>query len=122
MRCAADSRYTFFSLTNGSLEGPYRHTQPRIYSASVNGGGKASSSSSLARWGAQFQGALASYAVPAKGGLIAAGHLGTEVQIYSQDAAASDFTQRPGWPGTYERISAAEHSPRIAFVYSSLRK
>ena len=122
MRWAADSRNIFFSFTNGSVEGPYRDTQPRIYSAEVTGGTTASSSHSLARWAARFPGAPASYAVPADGSLIAAGQLGTEVQIYSQGAAGSDFTPRPGWPGTYERISAAAHSSRVAFVYSSLQK
>jgi len=54
--------------------------------------------------------------------MIAAGLVGTEVQIYSQADAASDFTPRLGWKGTYERISAAEHSSRLAFIYSSLQK
>jgi dienelactone hydrolase len=115
IRWAADSSSIFFSFTNGSVEGPYRDTQHRIYSAAVN-------SDSLTRWAAKFQGALASYAPAAEGGLIAAGLLGTEAQIYYQQAEASDFTRQPGWPGTYERISAAEHSPRLAFVYSSLQK
>ena len=99
IRWAADSSSIFFSFTNGSVEGPYRDTQHRIYSAAVN-------SDSLTRWAAKFQGALASYAPAAEGGLIAAGLLGTEAQIYSQQAAASDFTRQPGWPETYERIWA----------------
>ena len=116
MRWAANSRSIFFSFTNGSVEGTYRDTQPRIYAATI------ALPNSLMRWAANFQGALASYAPPAEGGLIAAGLLGTETQIYSQDAAAGEFTPRPGWRGTYERISAAEHSSRVAFVYSSLQK
>lgn len=116
MRWAADSRSIFFSFTNGSVEGHYRDTQPRIYSAD------ASSPNSLTRWAAKFPGALASYAPAAEGGLIAAGLLGTEAHIYSQEATATDFTLRPGWPGTYEHMSAAEHSSRLAFVYSSLQK
>jgi dipeptidyl aminopeptidase/acylaminoacyl peptidase len=115
LRWGADSRSIFFSFTNGSVEGPYRDTQPRIYSAGVN-------SDSLTRWAAKFQGALASYVPPAGGGLIAAGRVGTEVQIYSQYSAAGDFTRQPGWPGTYERVSAAANSSRVAFVYSSLQK
>ena len=115
LRWAADGRQLFFSFTNGSVEGPYQDTQPRIYSAALN-------SAALTRWAAIFPGALASYAPSADGGLIAASRMGTEVQIYSQTSAASDFIRRPGWPGTYERISAAEHSSRVAFVYSSLAK
>ena len=116
MRWAADSRSIFFSFTNGSVEGPYRDTQHRTYSAD------ASSPNTLARWASKFPGALASYSPSVEGGLIAAGLLGTETQIYSQETADGDFTRQPGWPGTYERISAAEHSPRMAFVYSSLQK
>ena len=115
LRWAADGRQIFFSFTNGSVEGPYQDTQPRIYSAAVD-------SNSLTRWAAKYQGAVASYAPPTGGGLVAAGRMGTEVQIYSQSSADGDFTRRPGWPGTYERMSAAEHSPRVAFVYSSLQK
>jgi dipeptidyl aminopeptidase/acylaminoacyl peptidase len=115
LRWARDGRQIFFSFTNGSVEGRYQDTQPRIYSAAVDG-------NSLTWWAAKYQGAVASYASPAEGGLVAAGRMGTEVQIYSQISPASDFTRRPGWPGTYERISAAEHSSRMAFVYSSLQK
>ncbi len=121
MRWAADSRSIFFSFTNGSVEGPYRDTQPRIYSAGLNPDSK-TSWSPLSRWAARFQGALASYALTPEGAMIAAGLVGTEVQIYSQADAASDFTPRLGWKGTYERISAAEHSSRLAFIYSSLQK
>ena len=115
MKWAADSGSIFFSFTNGSGEGRYQDTQPRIYSAAVN-------IDSITRWAGKFQGALASYDSPAGGGLMAAGRMGTEAQIYSQNSAASDFTRRPGWPGTYERISPAANSSRVAFVYSSLQK
>ena len=115
MRWAADSRSIFFSFTNGSVEGPYRDAQPRIYSAGVNG-------DPIFRWASKFPGALASYAPAEEGGLIAAGLLGTEAQIYAQQKSGGDFTRQPGWPGTYERISAAEKSSRLAFVYSSLQK
>jgi len=114
LRWAPDSRHIFFSFTNGSAEGPYQDTQPRIYCAGTNG--------DINRWAAKFQGAPASYAPSPEGGLIAAARLGTEVQIFSQGAESADFTPQPGWPGTYEHISAGAHSSRMAFVYSSLEK
>jgi len=53
---------------------------------------------------------------------VAAGRLGTEVQLYTQPKASAPFSKLAGWPGTYERISTAAHSPRIAFIHSSLDK
>ena len=54
LRWAPDSRHIFFSFTNGSVEGPYQDTQPRIYCADTHG--------AIERWAAKFQGAPASYA------------------------------------------------------------
>ena len=114
LRWGPDSRHIFFSFINGAVEGAYQDAQPRIYSAGIDG--------DLKRWAAEFPGALTSYAPSPEGGLTAAGRRGTEVQIYSQASEAAGFTQRTGWPGTYEHISAAGHTPRIAFVYSSLEQ
>ena len=114
LRWAPDSRHIFFSFTNGSVEGPYQDTQPRIYCADTHG--------AIERWAAKFQGAPASYAPSPESGLMAVGRLGTEAQIYSQSTAAAEFMPQPGWPGTYERLSTAAHSTRLAFVYSSLEK
>ncbi|MBZ5596336.1 MAG: prolyl oligopeptidase family serine peptidase [Acidobacteriia bacterium] len=114
LRWAPDSRHIFFSFTNGSVEGPYQDTQPRIYCVDTN--------REIKQWASKFHGAPASYAPSLEGGLIAAGQLGTEAQIYSQNSMAGEFAPLPGWPGTYEHISAAAHSPSLAFVYSSLQK
>jgi acylaminoacyl-peptidase len=114
LRWAADSRHIFFSFTNGSAEGPYRDTQPKIYCAGTN--------RRISQWASAFHGAPASYAPSTEGGLIAAGRLGTEAQVYVQDSQSGSFALRPGWPGTYEHISAAAHSHSLAFVYSSLQK
>jgi dipeptidyl aminopeptidase/acylaminoacyl peptidase len=52
------------------------------------------------------------------GGLLLTGRLGTEVQVYREDLHL--FVKQPGQAGTYERISAAAHATRVAFVHSSL--
>jgi dipeptidyl aminopeptidase/acylaminoacyl peptidase len=114
---AADSRHVFFSFTNGSAEGPYQDAQPRVYWVDA----AASSPDVLARWAAMFTGAVTDYAVLADGALFAAGRMGTEVQPYTQSDPGAQFARRPGQPGAYERLSAALHSPRVAFVYSSLQ-
>ena len=122
LRWAADSQHVFFRFENGSVEGPYQDVQPRVYwaDASVADAAAPGPSGSLARWGARFDGAVADYAALPGGGLLAAGRLGPEVQLYTQAGAAADFEKRQGWPGTYELVSTAVGSPRVAFVHSAL--
>ena len=110
-----DSQHIFFFVGSGSVEGPYEDVQPRVYWMSVSGGG-------TQRWAAKFSGAVDDYALGDGGGLIAAGRLGTEVQMYAQDHPQSSFEKLAGLPGTYENLSAAAHSPRIAFVHSTLQE
>ncbi len=50
------------------------------------------------------------------------GTLGTEVPLYSSAKPSNPLAKLNGWSGTYERISAAEYSPRVALVYSSVEK
>jgi len=56
------------------------------------------------------------------GGVFAAGTLGTEVQPYTESSADAEFVKQSGWAGTHEMFSAARHSPRVAFVYSSVQR
>ncbi len=114
-----DSRHVLFSFLNGSVDGPYRDAQSRVYWVDAQ---DTASAPALARWAPRFQGALTGFAALASGGLIAQGRLGTEVQLYTSEQPAGDFAPRPGAPGTYDKISAAAQSPRIAFVHSSLQE
>jgi dipeptidyl aminopeptidase/acylaminoacyl peptidase len=114
IRWAPDGRGVFFSFSSGSVEGAYEDAQPRVYWVD------AGASHAITRWAAQFPGAITGYAPVLNGGLLAAARSGTEVQICLQRSATSDFVPRPGLAGTYEEISAAAHSPRVAFVYSAL--
>ncbi len=117
IRWAADSRHIFFSFLNGSVEGAYRDAQSRVYW--VDAGDTAGT---IARWGAKFTGAFTGYAPMPNGGLAATGRTGTEVQVYAGDSPSGDFARQPGTPGTYEKLSTAAKSPRVAFVQSSLQR
>ena len=112
MHWAPDSRHIFFSFVNGAVEGNYQDAQPRVYWVEA-----ATRVTRIIRW-AKFPGAVTGYAVTSDGGLLVAGRLGTEVQVYREDPHL--FVLQPGKPGTYEHISAAAHAGRVAFVHSTL--
>jgi dipeptidyl aminopeptidase/acylaminoacyl peptidase len=120
-----DSRKIFFSFLNGAVEGPYKDAQSRVYSVDIvqalaRRREAPKSTGPFVRWGAKFFGAITGYAVLPDDALFAAGRLGTEVQPYVQSEPSAAFAKQSGWSGTYETLSAAAHSPRIAFVHSSL--
>jgi dipeptidyl aminopeptidase/acylaminoacyl peptidase len=115
MRWATDSRHILFQLEYGSVEGKYRDTQSRLYWVDTD-------TSEIKRWAADFEGAVDVYGVTPDSGIVAPGRVGTEVQLYAQANPSAPFSKLAGWPGTYERITTAAHSPRIAFIHSSLAK
>ncbi len=112
---AKDGRHLFFEIEIGSVEGKYRDTQTRLYWVNTQGG-------AVQRWASEFRGALHRYAVQPDGAVLACGRLGTEVHIYSGDKPDRNFSKQTITPGSYEVVAAAEHSPRVAFIYSSLEK
>lgn len=111
---ASDNKHVFFAVEVGSAEGKYKDTQPRLYWVDADSG-------TVQRWAADFSGEVVHFC-PTKEGVFATGRIGTEVQVYSQSRPDSTFSKLTGWPGTYELISTAEHSPRIAFLHSSLEQ
>ena len=110
-----DSRHVFFQVDYGSVEGKYSDTQTRLYWADADSG-------EVQRWAADFPGQVAHYAVVPDGSVLATGRLGTEVQVYSQSRPAAAFSGQRGSSGTYEKITSASHSARVAFVHSNLGK
>ncbi len=118
---APDSRHVFFTYWFGAPEGPYQAGQARLYWIDAAGG-------RAVRWASRFQGEIApddwaaTFAVTRDGAVFAAGRLGTEVQPYTQSSADAELVKQPGWSGTYGILSAARHSPRVAFVHSSLQR
>jgi dipeptidyl aminopeptidase/acylaminoacyl peptidase len=114
LRWAKDSKHLFFQVQYGSVEGKYKDTQIRLYWVDADTG-------ETQRWAGDFDGAVYEYAVVSDG-VLGAGRVGTEQQLYSAAKPSAPFFQAAGWSGTYEKIDTAEHSPRIAFVYSALDK
>jgi len=112
---ANDSRHVFFEVDLGSVEGKYKDTQTRLYWVDTDTG-------DVRRWATDFNGAVTGYTVAPDGTVLASGRLGTEVQVYSEPKPSSPFSVLPGWMGTYERIAVSTHSPRVAFLHSTLEK
>jgi len=112
---ALDNKHIFFDVELGSVEGKYEDNQTRLYWVDADTG-------ETQRWARDFTGAVQNYSLAKDGGVVATGRLGTEVQVYGEANPAAPFAKQAGWTGTYEQISAAEHSLRIAFIYSTLEK
>jgi len=116
---ASDSRHIFFSVEVGDVTNTYRDVQPHLYW--VDSEKPDAESGSVEQWSKDFMGPVEHYAVAADA-ILASARLGTEVAMYSATKPDQSLHKLSSWPGTFETISAATHSPRIAFVYSSLQK
>jgi dipeptidyl aminopeptidase/acylaminoacyl peptidase len=113
LRWANDSRHLFFTEEEGDVTGPYRDLQPHLYWVDETG--------AVEQWSKDFIGPVDHYAVAADQVLTSA-RIGTEVPMYSTAKPNQSLHKLNGWEGTYENLSTAAHSPRIAFIYSSLQK
>jgi dipeptidyl aminopeptidase/acylaminoacyl peptidase len=114
LQWANDGRHLFFEVEVGDPLGPYRDLQPHLYWIDTDFG-------RVEQWSKDFIGPVERYAVAADN-VLASARLGTEVQMYSVSKPSDSLHRVSGWPGTYGQISTAEHSPRVAFVHSSLGK
>jgi dipeptidyl aminopeptidase/acylaminoacyl peptidase len=111
---ANDSRHIFFSVEVGDISGSYRDLQPHLYWVDTESG-------AIEQWGKDFIGPVERYAVAADS-VLSSARIGTEVQMYSAGKPSESLQRMSGWRGTYQGISVADHSSRVAFVYSSLGK
>ncbi|MGA2695576.1 MAG: prolyl oligopeptidase family serine peptidase [Terriglobales bacterium] len=115
---ARDSRHVFFGVNYGAVDGEYHDYQPRLYWIDADSG-------ATERWaqkaenGKEFIGAIMHYAVT-DNGILAAGRVGTEVQIYSQLSPSAPLLKQTGWSGTYDAVVTASHSSHIALIHSAL--
>ena len=109
-----DSRHILFTVEIGDVSGPYRDLQPHLYSVDTESG-------SIEQWAKDFIGPIDHYEITPDA-VLASARLGTEVQIYSAAKPSDSLHKITAWPGTYSTISVATHSPKIAFLYSSLGK
>jgi dipeptidyl aminopeptidase/acylaminoacyl peptidase len=112
---SASSLQILFSYGFGTPEGPFDTPQTRLYAVSLAGG-------KSTRWASEFRGDLESYAVTHEGSVICAARVGTEVRAYVAPDSTSKLFEQTSWAGAYELFSAAQRSPRVAFVFSSLQQ
>jgi dipeptidyl aminopeptidase/acylaminoacyl peptidase len=113
-----DSRHILFTVEVGDVSGPYRDLQPHLYSVDAE---SPDTKPTVEQWSKTFFGSIDHYAITASEVLTAA-RLGTEVQFYSATKPADELHQLSTWPGTYEQIAAAQHSPKLAFIFTALGK
>src|SRR5258708_14927144 len=121
---ANDNRHVFFSVEVGDVAGPYRDLQPHLYwvdSEKPDSEKPDSDSGSIEQWSKDFIGPVEHYAVTNEN-ILTSARRGTEVQMSSVTKPAESLHHLSNWTGTYEGISASAHSPRVAFVYTSLGK
>jgi len=109
-----DGKHIFFYCDLGSVEGAYQDVQSRVYWVDADSG-------QLERWAADFPGSINEFAVRNDGALIAAGRIGTEVQLYLAATPGAKLEKLAGVPGTYDTVSASLRSPALAFVHSTLQ-
>lgn len=110
----ADNRHILFNVEVGDVSGPYRDLQPHLYSVDIADG-------KIDQWAKDFVGPVEHYAV-ANDSVLTSARIGTEVQIYSAAKPSDSLHRISGWSGSYSSISVGAHSPKIAFVYTSLGK
>jgi len=113
LRWARDGRHLFFRVEIGDIAS-YRDLQPHLYWVDATTG-------DVRQWGKQFTGASNGYDVT-DSGVVVAGMLGTETAVYSGSKPDSSWSKTRQWAGTYQSLSAAEHSPRVAFAHSALQR
>jgi dipeptidyl aminopeptidase/acylaminoacyl peptidase len=131
---ANDNRHIFFTVEDGDVTGPYRDLQTHLYwvdsvkpdsekpdpekPGTEKPGGETNTAE---QWSKDFIGMTEHYAVAADTVLTSA-RVGTEVPMYSAAEPHQSLHKLNTWEGTYDKPSATTHSPRIAFIYSSLQK
>jgi acylaminoacyl-peptidase len=109
-----DNRHVFFNVQVGDTSGAYRDLQPHLYWIDTVSG-------EIQQWSKDYVGSVNHYAVGGERVLIA-GRQGTEVPLYYSSTPAAALSKLSGWTGTYESLAVAQHSSRLAFVYSSLER
>ena len=95
----------------GSIEGPYRDVQGRMYSLEV-ATGKAT------RLGADFRGSWEELAVTADGTVLAAGLTGIDEGVYRVDGEKAEAMGKV--PGSYAHLDAARRGGAVLFTHSAI--
>jgi dipeptidyl aminopeptidase/acylaminoacyl peptidase len=115
LRWSADGKWLYFLVGAGSgtVEGPYRDVQGRLYRLEASTG-------KMERLGADFEGSFGNFALLPDGTELALGLKGTEQQIYRIDGAKA--AKLPGLAGTYAEISAARTGSAILVTHSTINE
>ena len=115
LRWSPDGERLYFTVQAdaGSVEGPYRDAQGRLYSISAHGGAPQ-------RLGADFDGNWQDYTILSDGTLLAAGTKGTSTQVYRIKGEHAE--KLPGIAGTYGGLNAAAHGDALLLTHSAIRE
>jgi dipeptidyl aminopeptidase/acylaminoacyl peptidase len=108
-----DGRQIYFltPAAGGSVEGPYRDVQGRLYSLDA-GSGK------ITRLGGEFQGSWEDFVLTSDGTLLATGLAGIDQGVYRVDGAGFKAAGLP--TGRYGHLSAARSGTAILFTHSTI--
>jgi dipeptidyl aminopeptidase/acylaminoacyl peptidase len=108
-----DGKRIYFSVRadSGSIEGPYRDVQGRIYSIDPVSG-------VFTRLGSDFIGSWEDFTVTSDDKVLACGIKGTEQHLYRLDGAKSVAVGTE--PGSYSRVSAARVGSGLIFTHSTI--
>ncbi|HEX4581646.1 MAG TPA: prolyl oligopeptidase family serine peptidase [Acidobacteriaceae bacterium] len=115
LRWSPDGERLYFTVqaAAGSVEGPYRDVQGRLYSISAQGG-------TPQRLGADFDGNWQDYTVLSDGTLLATGTRGTSTQVYRVKGAHAE--KLAGVDGTYGGLDAARQGDALLLTHSAIRE
>ena len=103
--------YVLVRASGGSIEGPYKDVQGRIYSLDVATG-------QPTRLGSKFEGSWEDLTVAHDGKLFAVGLRGVNQSLYRVTGDASDLVADT--PGAFGHISIAEHGGAVLFTHSAI--
>ncbi|MBV8630687.1 MAG: S9 family peptidase [Silvibacterium sp.] len=108
-----DGREIYFSIGPGagSIEGPYRDVQGRLYAIAPPSG-------AVTRLGSEFEGSWQDFSVTSDNKLLACGMLGTETHLYRVDKTKYEAIGND--PGTYGRVHAAREGYALIFTHSTI--
>jgi dipeptidyl aminopeptidase/acylaminoacyl peptidase len=115
LRWSPDGQHLYFTVqaAAGSVRGPYRDVQGRLYSISARGG-------EPQRLGADFDGNWQDYTILSDGTLLAAGTRGTSTQVYRVKGEHAE--KLSGIAGTYGGLDAAANGDALLLTHSAIRE
>lgn len=110
---APDGKRIYFSVRAdaGSVEGPYRDVQGRLYVLDLASG-------AVTRLGSEFTGSWEDFTVTSDDKVLAGGLTGTEQHLYRIDGAK--YEALGTLPGNYARMNAARDGQGLIFTHSTI--